>query len=306
MHLPGPLQEWIENLAAVYFEPPPGLGVDFTAPPGAPALFAPDSVAWRVFKNPLALIVGGIAAVILELAEPRVRAGVWTHTSFRADPLTRMKRTGYAAMVTVYAPAEAARAMIAAISHRHGAIAGYTETGAPYRADDPELLDWVQATASFGFVEAYRRYAAPLTPDEIDRFYAESAPAAGLYGAHGAPRSAAQCAALFADMAPKLERSEIIFEFLRLVSAAPLLPAPLKALQPTLIRAAVATLPAWARDQLGLGPSYRLHFAERQLLSALGAGGERLQLERAPAAQACRRLGLASDLLYRPHPHDKN
>jgi hypothetical protein len=48
-----------------------------------PALFEPDSVTWRVMKNPVALVVGGFAAVILELAEPRVRSGVWEHTSFR-------------------------------------------------------------------------------------------------------------------------------------------------------------------------------------------------------------------------------
>lgn len=299
MRLPGPLQERLEALAASYFEPPPGLGVDFSAPAGAPALFAPDSVAWRVFKNPVALIVGGIAAVILELAEPRVRAGVWTHTSFRADPLTRMKRTGYAAMVSVYAPAEAARAMIARINRQHAAIAGFTETSQPYRADDPELLDWVQATASFGFVEAYRRFASPLSAEQIDRFHAEGALVAGLYGAHGAPRGAAAMEGLFQQMAPKLERSEIIFEFLRLTAATPILPSALKPLQPTLIRGAAAILPDWARAQLGLARSWRLQFAEHQLLRTLGAGGEFLQLERAPPAQACRRLGLAADMLYR-------
>ena len=46
-----------------------------------------DSVAWRVFRNPVALFVGGVTAVILELAEPRVRSGVWDHTTFRTDPL---------------------------------------------------------------------------------------------------------------------------------------------------------------------------------------------------------------------------
>ena len=76
--------------------------VDFTRPAGEPALVAPDSVSWRVFKNPVSLFIGGVAAVILELAEPRVRTGVWEHTKFRSEPLNRMQRTGLAAMVTVY------------------------------------------------------------------------------------------------------------------------------------------------------------------------------------------------------------
>jgi uncharacterized protein (DUF2236 family) len=33
---------------------------------------SPDSVSRCVFKNPLPLFIGGVAAVILELAEPRV------------------------------------------------------------------------------------------------------------------------------------------------------------------------------------------------------------------------------------------
>ena len=52
-----------------------------------------DSVSWRVFKNPLSLFIGGVAAVIMELAEPRVRTGVWEHTTFRLDPIRRLRRT---------------------------------------------------------------------------------------------------------------------------------------------------------------------------------------------------------------------
>src|SRR5690606_17697375 len=75
---------------------------DFTRPAGEPALSSPGSVSWTVFGNPVSLFIGGITAVLLELAEPKVRSGVWDHTSFRTDPLKRMRRTGLAAMVTVY------------------------------------------------------------------------------------------------------------------------------------------------------------------------------------------------------------
>jgi uncharacterized protein (DUF2236 family) len=68
--------------------------VDFTHPAGEPALTTPDSVSWRVFKNPVAFYISGIAAVLLELAKPRIRSGIWDHTKFRVDPLARMKRTG--------------------------------------------------------------------------------------------------------------------------------------------------------------------------------------------------------------------
>jgi uncharacterized protein (DUF2236 family) len=151
--------------------------VDFASPPGEPALTGPDSVSWRVFKNPVSLFIGGVAAVILELAEPRVRHGVWDHTSFRTDPVRRLRRTGLAAMVTVYGARSRAEAMIAGVGRLHGRVSGQTDAGLAYRADDVELLGWVQATASYGFAEAYHRYARRLTAADFDRLYAEAAPA---------------------------------------------------------------------------------------------------------------------------------
>jgi uncharacterized protein (DUF2236 family) len=294
--LPALLHERLEATARAYFEAP-GLNIDFTAPPRAPALVAHDSLTWRVMKNPVALTVGGIAAVILELAEPRVRTGVWEHTSFRRDPVTRMRRTGYAAMVTVYGPTDAARAMIAGVVRAHDRIEGVTPTGAPYRANDEELLNWVHATAAFGFVEAYRRYVRPLSGSELDQFYAEGAANAALYGAHGAPTSAAEANALFSAMAPKLERSDILFEFFDIVRAAPLLPW--RRLQRLIIRAAVEITPDWARRKLGLGPEFGFRPGYESLVRTMGATAERLVIESAAPAQACVRMGLPVDYLYR-------
>jgi uncharacterized protein (DUF2236 family) len=279
--------------------PPPAMpAADFRAPAGAPALFAPDSISWRIMKNPVALLVGGVAAVILELAEPRVRSGVWEHTSFRGDPVKRMRRTGYAAWITVYAPADAARALAARVNAMHRTVAGATPSGAPYRADDEDLLTWVHATASFGFVEAYNRFVHPLSPAEIDSHYREGAVAGELFGAPASPRSAAQWDALFAAMTPKLEASPIIFEFLDIVRKAPV--TPMRALQRLAVRGAVEITPPWAREILGLGPELGLRKPGYEaLLKALGAAGERFVLADAPPAQACLRLGLPADYLYR-------
>jgi uncharacterized protein (DUF2236 family) len=294
--LPAPLQSRLEDAARGYFNTP-GAGFDFTQPPGASALFAPTSVAWRAMKNPVALTIGGIAAVILELAEPRVRTGVWEHTTFRTDPVARMRRTGMAAMVTVYGPAEKARSMIAGVVRAHERIEGVTPAGAPYRANDEELLNWVNATAGYGFFEAYHRFVRPLTPREMDRVYDEGHEAAALYGAHGAPRSASDMQKLFAAMRPKLERSQIVFDFLDIVRDAPLLPS--RSLQRMMARAAVELTPSWARDVLGLGSRYGLRPGGESALRALGAASDRITLESAPPAQACVRLGLTADYLYR-------
>lgn len=297
--LPKPLQSGLDAAARGYAAAPGMPSVDFTTPVGEPALAAPDSVSWRVFKNPIALYIGGIAAVLLELAEPRVRSGVWDHTSFKTDPLARMKRTGLAAMMTVYGPRGAAETMIAGIGRMHGRVAGRTPGGIDYRADDPELLDWVQATASFGFMNAYHRFVAPLSDADRDRFYAEAMPAAALYGATGAPGSEAALEAQFQAMAPKLERSEIVFEFLDIMKRTAALPGPLRFLQPILTRAAIDLLPGWTREILGLGVRYDLKPWQASLVRWAGRTSDRIPIRAAPPAQASERMGLRFDYLYR-------
>lgn len=299
--LPRPLQRRVEALAVELLQPAGAPRADFAQPAGEPALLAPDSLSWRVFRNPLALFVGGVAAVVLELAEPRVRSGVWQHTSFREQPRARMQRTGLAALTSVYGPRRRAEAMIAAVRQRHARIAGVTPCGQPYRASDPELLDWVHATATFGFVQAYDSYVRVLDDAAHDRCYAEALPVARLYGAGAAPASRRELDALFDATLPRLEASAIVPEFLRIMHSAPLLPAPLGKLQPLLVQAAVAIVPPPVRRRLALeGPRWRLAGWQRALVVRAGHAADRLLLQGSPWVQACRRLGLADDWLYRP------
>lgn len=296
---PSALQRRVEVFADTLLQPPGGPIVDFSQPAGEPALIAADSISWQVFKNPVGLFIGGVAAVILELAEPSVRAGVWNHSSFKTEPLARLSRTGLAAMVTVYGARSTAEAMIAGVVRRHGRVVGETESGKPYRANDVDLLDWVQATASFGFGEAYSRYVRPLTRAEFDALLAEAEPAARLYGALGAPRSVDEMDRLFASMAPRLNASPVIFEFLAIMRSAPIFPAALRPMQRLLLRAAVELTPIWLRERLGLGARHGLRAWERRLVRQLGGMADRVLLRNSPAVQSCTRLGLPADYLYR-------
>jgi uncharacterized protein (DUF2236 family) len=294
--LPRPLQRFAES-GARDLAGARGPHVDFEQPAGEPALASPDSVSWQVFRNPVALFIGGVTAVILELAEPRVRHGVWDHTTFRTDPLPRLRRTGLAAMVTVYGARSTAEKMIAGVGRMHGRVEGLTSGGQAYRAADPELLDWVQATASYGFLEAYSAFVRPVSDADKDRFYAEGQPSAALYGAVGAPGSLAELEAQFAAMAPKLEGSATVFEFLHIMSRARVFPAALRPLQRMMIRAAVEITPAWARERLGLRD--RLKPWEASLIRTLARLADRIVVESSPSSAACRRLGLPSDYLQR-------
>ena len=101
--LPWPLHS-LEAATRVLFDPGDRSSIDFLRPAGEAALVSPESLSWRVFKNPLSLFIGGVTAVIMELAEPRVRTGIWEHTTFRVDPIRRLRRTGLAAMDNLRCP----------------------------------------------------------------------------------------------------------------------------------------------------------------------------------------------------------
>lgn len=297
--LPPPLQGRLERLASGFMRPEGGPVIDFRQPVGEPALLPPDALSWVIFKNPLTLAIGGVAAVILELAEPRVRTGVWEHTSFRTAPLPRLQRTGLAAMMTVYGPRAQTEAMIARVNRLHARVAGQTPDAQPYVASDQALLDWVQATAAFGFSEAYSAYVRPLKLHERDALYAEGAVAARLYGAHGAPTSVQQMDDLFHRMQPLLEPSPIVFEFLQIMRRAPILPRGLRPVQGWLVKAAVDIVPPWARAQLGIGAEWQPAAWERAAIRLAARGADRLILRDSPAVQSCLRLGLPRDHLYR-------
>lgn len=285
--LAAPLQH---RLTALVY--PPGTSTDdFSQPPGEAALTPADSVTWRIFANPVALLVGGVAAVLLELAEPRVRTGVWEHTTFREQPLARLRRTGYAAMMTAYGARSRTTAMIGHINRAHDRIAGATPAGTPYRASDVELLTWVHATASFGFVQAYARCVRPLPAAERDRFYAENQAAARLYGVAAPPADEAALDALFERMRPALEPSGIVLEFLDIMQRLPLLPGIARPLQGLFVRAAVQCLPAWTRERLGLaGPAWAVPRWQWVVLRTLGRAADHLTHPALPALLARRRL----------------
>jgi uncharacterized protein (DUF2236 family) len=250
-----------------------------------------------VFKNPLSLFIGGVTAVVMELAEPRVRTGVWEHTNFRIDPIRRLRRTGFAAMVTIYGARSIAETMIARIRRMHDLVAGTTPSGEAYCANDPELLNWVQGTAAYGFLQAYHAYVQPLSLSERDCYYAEGISAAALYGATSAPTSEADLEMLFQATTGRLERSDIVFEFLAIMRSTPILPLPLRPVQHLLVRAAIDLTPRWLRTILGLN-EHELHTWEAEVVRQAGAFVDRLVLESNPAVQACRRMRLPADYLY--------
>ena len=100
-------------------------------------------------------------------------------------------------------------------------------------------------------------------------------------------------------MAPKLTASPIVFEFLDIMRAAPLLPGVARPLQSLLIRAAVDLTPPEVARIVGLERRHGLASWQKPIVRAAARAADRLPLKEAPPAQACLRLGLPADWLYR-------
>lgn len=276
-----------------------GWNVDFSHPPGEPAFCAPDSLTWTIYKNPVALAVGGVAAVLLEFADSRIRSGVWNHSVYPTDPLGRSKCTGLAAMVGVYGPASAARRVITGVNNMHKQVAGKTPGGEAYSATDDALLDWVSATALFGFLNGYHRFVRPLSHAEQCQFYTENAPIAAMYGVKSHIGSPEDFEAMQARLAPRFERHDIVFEFLDIIKSGQAARGVPKSLYRAVANGAVSLLSSDVRDKLELGPEFDLSVGQRFALRTAGRVAETVPIRSSPAAQAAIRLGLPPSFAWK-------
>ncbi len=276
-----------------------GTAIDFAAPVGEPALLAPDSVQWRVYKNPIALGIGGIAAVLLEFAEPRIRSGVWDHSTYKADPIGRSRRTGLVAMLACYGPASTARAVIGQVNRMHGKVKGETPAGEKYRAMDPVLLDWVAATASYGFLMAYDRFVHRLSDADKDRFMADGDAIGREFGARRSPPTVAAFMEMMAELEPRFEPHPIILEFLDIIQSGRAAPGVPRFLHRAIARASVSLLPDPVRRKLDIGPRYDLTRFDRSALRLAGRLADRRVDRAAPHCRASVRLGLPHDFLFK-------
>jgi uncharacterized protein (DUF2236 family) len=275
-----------------------GWKVDFRNPPGEPAGLEPDSMHWKVYKNPVAMAVGGVAAVLMEFADARIRSGVWDHSTYKEDPIGRSKRTGIAAMVGVYGPKRAAERVIQGVTNMHARVNGATPNGSPYRALDPELLDWVSATAAYGFLTAYDQFCERVPEVDKSRYYAEAAPGAKLYGVQRSPLSTADFFDMMNRLVDRFEPHPINDEFLDIVMSGKAAPDTPKYFSRAMVRASVSLLPPVVRDKLALGPKYDFSVVDRMVVKTLGAYLNRKAIPGSPPCDASLRIGLPENFLY--------
>ena len=148
--------------------------------------FPRRSMFRRVNREMVSLLAGG-RALLMQIAHPKVAAGVAEHSRFKDDPLGRLHRTMNTMWSIVFDEAAAARVSLERVRSVHGKVRGVVAqneasfTGARYDALDPDLLLWVHATLIDSGMVAYDNFVAPLSPVEASRYYEESKILARLF-----------------------------------------------------------------------------------------------------------------------------
>jgi uncharacterized protein (DUF2236 family) len=131
-------------------------------------LYAEDSITRRVNRENV-LLLGGGRALLMQLAHPKVAAGVQEHSDFRSRPVRRLRRTVRMTMAIVFGDGDTALAAARVVNQTHARV-----RGREYRALDPELLLWVHATLVDSALVTYETFVKALTAREREDFYQES------------------------------------------------------------------------------------------------------------------------------------
>ncbi len=216
------------------------------------ALFERDSPIRMVHADVVAMTVGGIRSLLLQMLHPHALQGVLDHSNFRADMHGRLRRTARFIAVTTFGQREAAMAAIERVNRIHRQVSGTLPDGSPYAATSPRTLAWVHVAEATSFLEAYLAYVRPSMPRaEQDEYFRQFALIARGLGADPVPETRAQAEMLLAELRGELATSEAAREVARLVLSQRPEGAP-AALQRALGTAAIDLLPAYARTMLGL------------------------------------------------------
>lgn len=221
--------------------------------PGDPPFLPPDAVARKVHGDLPSMMIGGMAALLLQTLHPLAMAGVAEHSGYAEDPIGRLRRTASFVGATTFGTATEADEAIRRVRAVHASIQGRGPDGREYRADDPDLLTWVHAAEMVSFLAACRRYGTNrLGPGDGDRYLEETAEVPLRLGATWVPRSEDELDAYFRRVRPQLyggAQARAARDFLvRGVARHP----QQRAVHACIAAAGIGLLPGWARHELGV------------------------------------------------------
>ncbi len=216
------------------------------------ALFPKDSPIRMVHADIVAMMVGGVRGLLLQMLHPHALQGVLDHSNFRTDMHGRLRRTARFIAVTTFGHRDDAMAAVDRVNRIHAKVGGTLPDGTAYSATDPRTLAWVHVAEATSFLAAYLRHVRPDMPgSEQDEYYRQFAVIARALGADPVPIDRREAGAIFRDLRADLTASPAAREIAQLVlTQKP--PGSPPAVQALLGAEAVALLPPFARSMLAL------------------------------------------------------
>ncbi|MGH2387570.1 MAG: oxygenase MpaB family protein [Chloroflexota bacterium] len=132
------------------------------------------------------VVLGWAPAILMQLAHPKVAAGVAEHSRFLDDPLARFRRLSRTIGVMqglMFSGPEEMERTARKVNAIHGKVTGTLDSaagsfpaGTPYQALDPDLLLWVFASLLYALPRTYELFVGPLSAEERNRFLADAVP----------------------------------------------------------------------------------------------------------------------------------
>jgi uncharacterized protein (DUF2236 family) len=214
-------------------------------------VFPRDSQIWRLSREN-ALLLGGPAAAILQVAHPEIAAGVAAHSEFRTDALGRLRRTldaVYTITFATRAEAEEVRRRVAAV---HAKVRGSHPVA--YDAFSPSAQMWVLATLIGVGTWVFEQVVAPMSDAERAAHYREMRVFGEFFGldpAYG-PQTAAEFRDYYEAMLAGGELASIpLCREVAWAVAIPPNPAWLRVASRPLAGLIAETIPSPVRERLG-------------------------------------------------------
>ena len=247
----------------------------YDGPPGDPGIGGgPGSMSWEINGDLASLVVGGTAAIIMEVLHPSVMAGVFTQSTYRTEPQRRARNTLGYVLRTTFGSTSAATDVIERVKRIHTQVGGTRADGVAYQALDPELIAWVHTCIPWAVMRAYETYNRPLSDTEKNRYLAEQAVIGRMGGAVDVPATVRELDAYLERMRPLMAMNDQTVEFIGFLAGRvgdqPVGPRE-RYDRWVAIRASMGLMPEWARRMTGTYVPdllYRLWFGPSDRLKA--------------------------------------
>lgn len=243
--------------------------------------FGPSSAVWQV-NGHVAVIIGGIRALLMQTLHPGAMAGVHDHSRYATDPLGRLSGTVRWVVTTTFGSTETVQVELGRVTKMHSRVKGTYQVDGPknsrqnYSAEDLPLIAWVHVVFTEAFLGAHKVWGDRIPPGingepGEDRYVREWAKAGELMGLSDPPTSVSELEQTLVDFQPLLRSDERVKQAVSFLKNPPI---PFIARIPywILMQGAISTLSPIFRSLLGLkSPRWPASFCAGLMLRVISS-----------------------------------